>query len=111
MEYTNYIQNGGMELSQIFGGGKTFEKLSCPMGLCMNIQSIPKPKTHFRINEEREPRVINMKFLDKLMDEAGTQIEPHMQTKKTTLNFTQKSNKKASLSKQTKNKTSKRKTM
>ena len=111
MEYTNYIENGNVELNEMFGGGKKFGSLMCPMGLCINTYSKPKTISHFRINEERQPRVLNLKVLDKLIDEVGTQIEPHIQTLKKSLNFTQKSNRKSSLSKQTKNKTSKRKTM
>ena len=103
MEYTNYIENGGIELNEMYGGGKPFGRLSCPMGLCMQA---PKPSQNikFRTNEEREPRVINTSFFDTLIDQVVTSIDSNMQTIKTSLNFTKKSRK---ISKQLSNKSNK----
>lgn len=89
MEYTNYIQNGGIELNEMFGGGKPFGRLSCPMGLCIQIAK-PRQNIKLRTNDERQPRVINTSFFDTLIDQVVTSVDSQMQTIKTSTNFTKK---------------------
>jgi hypothetical protein len=71
-EYTEYIQNGGIGLEI-----PKLTNLKCPMGLCVKPVKL-QPNTDFRNGEDREPRVINIKFLDQLMDDVADSITDNL---------------------------------
>lgn len=68
IDYTHYIQNGGIGLNL-----PKLTHLKCPMGLCVQPVKL-YPHTDFRNGEDREPRVINIKFLDQLIDDVAGSI-------------------------------------
>lgn len=71
-KYTEYIQNGGIGLEI-----PKLTNLKCPMGLCVKPVKL-QPNTDFRSGEDREPRVINIKFLDQLMDDVAGSITDNL---------------------------------
>ena len=71
-EYKEYIQNGGIGLEI-----PKLTNLKCPMGLCVKPVKL-QPNTDFRSGEDREPRVINIKFLDQLIDDVAGSITDNL---------------------------------
>jgi len=83
-DYTHYIQNGGIGLNL-----PKLTHLKCPMGLCVQPVKL-YPHTEFRTGDDREPRVININFLDQLMEGVGGNITDDLK-KVTKVRFSMKS--------------------
>jgi hypothetical protein len=66
MDYTDYIQTGGFSIPS---SDVIFKNLKCPMGLCVKPNNnLHQRKIQFRKDEDRETHVVNIDFLDKLID-------------------------------------------